>query len=213
MSLVKVVREPPTTALLIPIDTRSTAPHDRFVLLTHDGPCWVLFDSEGQEIHRTGPVWCPAAPESHMLRSVSPSWRLDPPSVEVIGLDKDGAVHATGFRFEGRSLDLIASRSARSEQPYLAATRSGPGPETVVAVSATKIDWLSVRAGRFRTAFSLSVSHPFPAVACFPSNTPEGIVVVFSDGYVVCLGRRSGSFERGANRLLTPAFTARQRLD
>ncbi len=73
LSIAPAVGEPPTTALLIPAGMLSGTPDDRLVLLTHDGPCWVLFDSGGRELDRTGSVWCPAAPGTPPLRPASRS--------------------------------------------------------------------------------------------------------------------------------------------
>ena len=59
LSFTKSVGEPPGTALLLPTGPSRGSPEDRFVVLTHDGAYWVLFDDSGRRLYRTGPTWCP----------------------------------------------------------------------------------------------------------------------------------------------------------
>ncbi len=76
-------------------------------MLTHDGPCWVLFDSGGRELDRTESddgVPRPRRPDP--LRCVPVTWTPGSPFVELIGLDKDGAVYVSEFRVEDGRLDV-----------------------------------------------------------------------------------------------------------
>lgn len=81
VSFAHALGEPPATALLLPAGPSSGSSLDPFVVLTHDGPCWVLFDESGRRLYRTGPTWCPGAPgPTHCILSRSlgrtprPSW-------------------------------------------------------------------------------------------------------------------------------------------
>jgi tetratricopeptide (TPR) repeat protein len=196
LSIAQAIRESPTTALLLPA---GRSPDDRLVLLTHDGPCWVLLDSAGRELDRTESAWCPAAPGARPLRCAPVAWNPDSPLVELVGLDKDGAVCVSEFRVEDERLDLVSSHSSRTEQTYLAATRFGSGSNTVVAVSWARIDWLSLKTDRFQPARSLPSPSNAAAVGCFfVSNLPEEILVVFADGTVARIdSSRRGSRSRG----------------
>jgi hypothetical protein len=151
-------------------------------VLTHDGPCWALFDDSGRRLYRTGPTWCPAAPGTRPLHSVPFTWTHAPPLVDLIGLDKDGALYASEFHLEDGVLENLAWRVATTEGGYMAATRSGL--RTVAAVSRTRIDWLSYSSERFQPSRSLSHSSFSSAVACFPAISPQEVLVVFSQGFV-----------------------------
>ena len=148
---------------------------DRLVVLTHDGPCWVLFDSGGRELDRTeSDQWCPANPAPRPLRCVPVTWTPGSPFVELIGLDKDGAVYVSEFRVEDGRLDVSSSRAYRTDQTYLAATRFGSGSNTVVAVSRTRIDWLSLRTDRFQPARIAAEPEPLHGGRVLLPELPRG---------------------------------------
>jgi tetratricopeptide (TPR) repeat protein len=174
-------QEPPRTALLLPIDAASGTPGERFVILTHDGPRWILLDVDGHRRGRSDSCWCPADPSSGSSCSVPLTWRHVPPFIELVGLDQHGAVHATRFEVRNGLLDLLASRVASIDGGYLAATRSGAS--TVIAVSRTRINWFSTATDRFQPIHQLKLSLP-SAVACFPSTSPREVLVVGSDGFI-----------------------------
>ncbi len=182
LSFAHALGEPPATALLLPAGPSCDSSLDPFVVLTHDGPCWVLFDDCGRRRYRTGPTWCPAASGTHPLHSVSLTWTNASTFVGLIGLDQHGALNASDFHMEDGVLENVAWRVATIEGGYVAATRSGVG--TVAAVSRTRIDWLRSSPERFQPYRSLSNSSFSSAVACFPAISPQEVLVVFSNGFV-----------------------------
>ena len=176
--------EPPTTALLIPAGPLSDPADDRLNVLTHDGPCWVLFDSGGRELDRTeSEEWCPANPTPRPLRCVPVTWIPGSPFVELIGLDKDGAVYVSEFRVEGRRLDVF-SRAVQdgADVPggHPVRVRFQHGRRRVS--NADRLAQLETE--RFQPARSLPSPSLSTAVACYYSNSPEEILVVFADGTV-----------------------------
>ena len=71
----------------------------------------------------------------------------------------------------------------RSLSPEVAASPRVAGPSTVVAVSRTRIDWLSYSTDRFQPVHKLNLSLP-AAIACVPSSSPQEILAVCSDGFI-----------------------------
>ena len=126
------------------------------------------------------------------MHSVPFTWTYAPPFVDLIGLDKAGAVYASEFYLKDGMLENLASRVATTEGGYLAATRSGL--KTVAAVSRTRIDWLNYSSERFQPSRSLSNSSFSSAVACFPAVSPQEVLVVFRNGFVA----RVASTRRGS---------------
>ncbi len=179
----QALHEPPSAALLLPIGPSTGSPNDRFVVLTHEGRHWVLFDDNGRRLCGAGPAWCPvASPYARPLNSVPFTWTHAPPFVDLIGLDKDGALHASEFYLEDGRLELLATRVATTEGGYLAATRSDL--RTVAAISRKRIDWLTYSSERCQVSRSLSNSTFSSAVACFPAVSPQEVLVVFGNGFV-----------------------------
>jgi tetratricopeptide (TPR) repeat protein len=175
------VEDPPATALLLPAATTRATQQDQFGVLTHLGARWILLDVHGQLLHQTAHCWRPAAPGPGGLQSVPLSWRYVPPLLDLVGLDEHGAVYSAQFSLENGRFDLLASRVATTEGGYLAATRCGTS--LVVAVSRSRIDWLSNSTDRFQPVHKLNLSLP-STVACFPSSSPQEILAVGSDGFV-----------------------------
>jgi tetratricopeptide (TPR) repeat protein len=154
----------------------------QFVALLNDGPRWFILDLRGRRRSRCHSYWCPAGVATSPLRHVPLCWRHVPPFVEVVGLDPEGAVHATRFRVhDNLILEVLLSRGASTEGGYLAATWSGP--DRVVAISPTRIEWLSLGSERFQPVRELSVNLPM-TVAAFPSPSNQEILVVRSDGFI-----------------------------
>jgi tetratricopeptide (TPR) repeat protein len=200
LSLASDTADPTRTALLLPIGPGSGSPHDRLLVLTHEGPHWLVLNVAGEVVHATPYYWYPSLPPASTLRSLALTWRHAPPFVELVGLDKNGAVHAAQFYIEDDLLELLAARVATTEGGYLATARSGPS--TVVAVSRSRIDWLGYSGDRFRVAHSLKVALP-TAIACFASAVTQEILVVCSDGFIarVAVLRRARSDRAGTRPL------------
>jgi hypothetical protein len=184
--------EPPATAILLPLASTHSPVADRFVILTHDGPRWVLVDVDGHRLDRSEPAWRPAAPGPRRERSALLTWRYVPPLLELVGLDQHGAVYQTLFDLEGGRFELRASRVATTEGGYLAATLCGIN--TVVALSSARVDWLSLSTNRFRPVHRLNMRLQ-SMIACFPASTPEEILAVGSDGFIarIAAPRRVGA--------------------
>jgi hypothetical protein len=190
LTLAHSAAEPPATALLLPVSSTRDTPDGRLVVLSHDGPHWIVLDVQSKRPHPTPYSWRPGIPGAISLRSVTLTWRHVPPFLELVGLDRHGAVYASQFYVEDGVLELLAAGVATTEGGYLAATRSGTN--TVVAVSRSRIDWLTCTADRVSVVHELSLPLP-SAVACFPSSESQEILVVCSDGFVarVAAPRRS----------------------
>ena len=182
LSIGPMLGEPSRTALLVPAVPPSGPPDDRFLVLTHDATCWVLLDSGGRELDRYQSAWCPADSPARPLRSAPAIWTSGLPIVDLVGLDKEGVVYLSEFRVMDGRLMVTESHSAHSDQVYLAATRAGSGSNTVVAVSRTRIDWLSLKGNRYQPTRSLPCPGLSPAVGCFSMIAPDEILVVFVDG-------------------------------
>ncbi|HZW29872.1 MAG TPA: hypothetical protein VFF52_04140, partial [Isosphaeraceae bacterium] len=191
--LFPAAEEPPAAALLLPLGSTHGLAEDRLAVLTHDGPRWILVDLDGQCLRRSWATWRPAAPgPPSRFSSIPLAWRHAPPVLELVGLDKDGTVHAARFSVDDRGLDPLPAHVATTESGYLAATYSGTS--TVVAVSPTRIDWLSSVADRLQPAHHLGVRLP-ATIACFPASSPQEILAVGSDGFIarIAAPRRGGA--------------------
>jgi hypothetical protein len=173
-----------TTALLLPYG-------ETFRILTHNRPQWTLYDDQGQPIGRPILGWRPVGGGVPSRCSVPLSWTCLDGLVKVVGLDAHGAVHASQFWIEEGVLELLSSPVATTDGGYLAAAQTGPN--RVVAVSAGRIDWLSDGSDRFQTVNSLADQGLDKTVACFPSTSPEEVLVVAAEGFIsrIAVPRRS----------------------
>jgi tetratricopeptide (TPR) repeat protein len=171
----------PTTALLFPVGSLNKIAASPLAVLTHNGPNWIVLDIHGRLLHQTAYQWQPAIPGAGSLRSVSITWRHVPPLLDLVSLDKNGAVSSAQFHVEDGVFELLASRVATTEGGYLAATHCGTS--LVVAVGPKRIVWLGLRADRFLLVDQLEVSLP-SAVACFAAHANPEILVVCSDGFI-----------------------------
>ncbi len=174
--------EHPTTALLLP-------DAENFRVLTHDGPRWILLDREGRRLGRSEPAWRPVGGARHPGCSVPLFWMelhglgYDLEDVfKPVGLDEHGAVHATQLWVADGGFEVLSSPVATTDGGYLAAGPCGHGK--VVAVSRSRIDWLTDRSDRFQTVRSIQDPGLASTVACFPSTVPEEVLVVSADGWV-----------------------------
>ncbi len=175
----------PGCALLLPGESG-------FTILTHAGPRWVLLDPEGHALARSGPAFRPHGGSTSPRCTVPLSWTRLEGMVRVVGLDAQGAVHSAEFWFAGPdTIDLGAVLVARTEGGYQAATRTATGK--VVAVSSSRIDWLSDTAGRFHVVHSRLDGGLAGTVACFPSTTSEEVLVVSGDGFLSRMAIPRGS--------------------
>ena len=136
------------------------------MILTHDGPRWIVVNENGELLHVTFFDWLPGLPGSSSLRSVPVAWQIVPPFVELLGLDGNGAVYGARFHGDRGAIELVSAQVATTEGGYLAAARAGT--DTVVAVARNRIDWLDRAADRFQVKAKLNVELP-TAVACFPA--------------------------------------------
>lgn len=153
-----------------------------FSVLIHDGREWCLVEPSGTSRHATGLVWKPShsQTQSNSLGSVILSWyRSDVEHLELVGLDREGALFWALLRFEEGLLDLVASHRILRGTPYLTATliRS----RLVAAVSGTQIEWLRCGADRFTVTHATRIELP-TALACFPSRRTGELLVVSRDG-------------------------------
>ena len=116
------------------------------------------------------------------------SSRFAPPLLELLGLDRNGAVHGARFHVEdGLFVELVSSQIATTPGGYLAAAFTGP--TTVVAVAPRRIDWLDAAGERFRVVNKLDLAVP-TAVACFALPSTRETLVVCSDGFVARVAAR-----------------------
>ena len=173
--------EHPQTAFLLPLGSPNGIAASRLGVLTHNGPNWIVLDIHGKLLHQTTYYWQPAVTGACTLRSVPITWRHAPPFLELVGLDKEGAVSSAQFQVEDGVFELLASRVAMTVGGYLAATRCGTN--MVVAVGPTRTVWLGLSADRFHVVHQLDLSLP-SAVACFAAASPPEILVVCSDGFI-----------------------------
>jgi tetratricopeptide (TPR) repeat protein len=171
----------PTAALLFPVGSSRGTASSRLGVLTHHGPRWIVLDIHGKLMHQTAYYWQPAIPATSSLRSVPITCRFDPPLLELVTLDKEGAVSLAQFHVEDGAFELLSTRVATTDGGYLAATRCGAG--MVVAVGAKRVVWLGFGADRFHVAHQLDVSLP-SAVACFASHAGPEVRVICSDGFI-----------------------------
>jgi hypothetical protein len=165
---------------------RATAhllPHgDSFRVLTHDGPRWVLLDVEGHDLGRSEPDWQPAVGGRARRCAVPLSWAYLDGLLKVVGLDTHGALHASQLWIDEGVLELLSSPVATTQGGYLAAAQTGPNK--VVGVTASRIDWLSDGSDRFQAVCSLRQQDLTDTVACFPTLSPQQVLVVSSRGLV-----------------------------
>lgn len=175
----------PPAGLLLPRPGKTGLP---FSVLIHDGREWCLVEPTATTRHATGLVWRPSQSTRSSLHSVVLSWtRTDAEHLELVGLDREGALFWATLRFEDGLLDLVASNRMLRE-PYLAAAllRS----HYVAAVTPTHVEW--VRSGADR----LTVTHSTPieistAIACFPCRRTGELIVLSHEG---CLERVHAPF-------------------
>ena len=125
-----------------------------------------LSTSTANLLHNTYHGWQPSLPATSSLRSVQVSWQVVPPFIELLGLDRNGAVYGARFHGDRGAIELVSAQVATTQGGYLAAARAGT--DTVVAVSGNRIDWLDRTADRFHVKARMNVDFP-TAVACFPA--------------------------------------------
>ena len=180
----------PAAAILLLTGPGANASESRLVVLTHDGPRWVVCDLDGTRRTLTSFRWQPGIPASSTLRSIPISSRFVPPCLDLLGLDANGAVHAAQFHAEDGSLELVAERVASTPGGYLAAARAGTNG--VVAIAPRRIDWLDASGERFSVLQTVNVGL-HSAVACFNSPSTREVLVVCADGFIarVVTPRRS----------------------
>ncbi len=132
-------------------------------------------------------------PVSSSLKSVPLSCRYVPPLLELLGLDKNGAIHGARFHAEEGLIELLSAQVATTRGGYLAAARSGLS--MVVAVAPGRIDWLECGGERFQVVNKLDIGLP-AAVACFGAPSTQETLVVCSDGFVarIATPRRPSKF-------------------
>ena len=145
----------------------------KVTVLTHDQTHWVVLDPADDRLYPTGCRWLPAEAGPHSLQSVPISCRHAPPVLELVGLDRNGAVHAAEFHVDEHTVQLLASRVATTPGGYVAASHAGTN--MVVAVSGTGIDWLSFHGDRFRLSQRVECSLP-SAVGCFAAHSRDALV-------------------------------------
>ncbi len=123
--------EHPQTAFLLPLGSPSGIAASRLAVLTHNGPHWVVLDIHGKILHRIPYHWQPAIPGLSPLRSVPTTFRHAPPFLDLVGLDKEGAVSSAQFQVEHGVFELLACASPRRRgdtwrRPAAARTWSSP---------------------------------------------------------------------------------------
>ena len=182
----------PTTGILLPAGSSTGPLESRLMVLTHDGPRWIVFDMNQMPPEQTPLRWQPGIPGSSSLCSLQISSRFVPPFLDLLGLDATGAVHAAQFHAEDGSLELVAERVASIPGGYLAAAHTGTN--RVVAIASRQIDWLDASAERFSVAQTVNVGL-HSAVACFNSPCTREVLVVCSDGFIarIVAPRRSST--------------------
>ena len=181
MSIADEAQTPPVTGILLLTGSSTNAADRGLVVLTHDGPRWVVRDLDRMSPTLTPFRWQPGSPGSSTLCSVPIVSRFVPPYLDLLGLDASGAVHAVQFHAEDGCLELVAERVASTPGGYLAAARSGT--YGVVAIARERIDWLNASAERFSVARTVNVGLR-SAVACFSSPLTHEVLVVCADGFI-----------------------------
>ena len=151
-------------------------------VLTHDGSRWMLLDADGGPIGKPKALWRPVGGGRHPRCSVPLSLSCHEGAVTVIGLDEHGAVYATAVFFEHGVFELLVSRVATTSGGYLAAVPAGP--DRVVAVSESRIDWLSYGSDRFQLVRTLENPGLAATVACFRSPAASEALVVSLGGFI-----------------------------
>ena len=181
VSIADEAQTPPVTGILLLTGSSTNAADRGLVVLTHDGPRWVVRDLDRMSPTLTPFRWQPGSPGSSTLCSVPIVSRFVPPYLDLLGLDASGAVHAVQFHAEDGCLELVAERVASTPGGYLAAARSGT--YGVVAIARERIDWLNASAERFSVARTVNVGLR-SAVACFSSPLTHEVLVVCADGFI-----------------------------
>ncbi len=166
--------ELPTAGFLLDLDPGNARSASRVTVLTHDQAEWVVFEPLDESFSPSGCKWLPGQKGVHSLRCAPLSWRHSPPSLALVGVDREGAVRAAEFYVDGYALQLIGSRVASTDAGYVGAAHAGSN--TVVAVSRAGVDWLSVRGDRFRIAHKVEIELP-TAVAVFATHRRDALVV------------------------------------
>ena len=92
--------------VLLAAGPRSKAAAGHVTVLTHEDADWVVLDPADDRFCQTGCTWRPAEIGPHSLRSVPLSWRVAPPLLEMVGVDRGGAVHAAEFHVDQCSVQL-----------------------------------------------------------------------------------------------------------
>lgn len=176
---------PPAAALLCPAG-------ESVHVLTHDGPRWCLLDPEGDPIGSHATAWQPVGGGRCPRCTVPLSWQADGEAVKVVGLDKHGALHVSQFWVEPQSgcFELLSTRATSTEGGFVAATQVGH--DRVVGVVPGRIDWFSDRTDRLRLIRSVPIRDPGLAkvAACFPSTTPEDMLIITADGWLARISSR-----------------------
>src|SRR5262249_30983150 len=154
-----------------------------------DGPWWKLYalDETRPDQPERARCWCPVASTVRQLGGVAGWFRHVPPNVDLVGPGKDGSVHSLRFEVDDEVFELVSCRAAMTEGGYLAATQANGA---VVAVSHTRVDWLSHGSGRLSPCQNVPISLP-SAIACFPSPVTQEVLVVCSDGFIARLSAPS----------------------
>ena len=181
----------PTTAILLPHG-------ETFRILTHHGPSWWLSDDQGHPIHTRITGWRPVGGSRAPRCSVPLGATQRVGHVKIVGLDDQGAVHASLFLIDDGVFELLSSPVATTDGGYLAAAQTGPNK--VVAISRSRIDWLSDGSDRFQTTGSLPDAGLAATVACFPSTSADEILVVAAEGLISRIGLPRRGQASPANR-------------
>ena len=178
------VKEPASAALLLPLG-------ESFRVLVCNGLSWFLLDQAGDQLGSSPSAWWPVGGSRAARCSVPPAWLCLEGLVKIVGLDQYGTAHSSQLLVEEDVLEVVSSPVATTDGGYLAVTPKAPSQ--VVAVSASRIDWLIEGSGRFQTYYSLPDPGLAATVACFPSSDPEEVLVVSAEGFVsrIAVPRRS----------------------
>ncbi len=164
----------PTAGFLLDPGPGNARSASALTVLTHDQAEWVLVEPMDESFNSSGCKWLPLQTGAHSLRCAPLSWRHSPPSLALVGVDREGAVRAAEFYLERHMPQLIGSRVASTDAGYVGAAHAGSN--TVVAASPAGVDWLSVRGDRFRLAHKAEIGLP-TAVAVFATHRRDALVV------------------------------------
>ena len=96
------------------------------MILTHDGPRWIVVNENGELLHVTFFDWLPGLPGSSSLRSVPVAWQIVPPFVELLGLDGNGAVYGARFHGDRGAIELVSAQVATTEGAIFPPRGLGP---------------------------------------------------------------------------------------